>query len=112
MRGLDVLVNESALVHFPERGGDTNGEPQKCAQLHRTVEKLLEQVPTGVLEEQELAAALMHELQRTRRPLDVQLIFERVFMRQTIEDARGWVLGSRMQDEHGLIIAVAAPGAR
>src|SRR5262245_1005003 len=85
VRGLDILVDEAALVKLANRSCNGDRELQEARNVHRRPELPLERFIVRILEHQHGSAGLAHELQRPCRPRRVELILQFVFMREMIE---------------------------
>jgi len=59
--GLDVLVDETALVQPTQCGRQSNGEPQELSQLHRCSHQSVQRLASGVPEHEHRAALVCCE---------------------------------------------------
>ena len=98
--GLDVLVDEAALVHLAKGRRDADGDAQETSHLHRRAEEPAEQLAAGILEHQNGPTAISHKLERPHRPRAVQLILEGVFVGKAIEGGRSWLFRGREYDQY------------
>ena len=110
---LDVLVHEAALMDLAQGRGDLDGEAQEASHLHRGAEQPGERLAARIFEHKNGPAALLHELQRLRRPGAVQFVLQSIFVREAIEALRRRVLRGRKHGQHNVSFAVGAftPGS-
>ena len=106
MGRLEVLVDETPLVNLGEGRRDAAGEAQERSHFHGAAEEPVERFATGVLEHQQGALVLAHELQRPRRPRAVQFILQSVFVSKAFQIARRGVLRGGNHGQHGGPVAV------
>ena len=83
--GLRSLWIEAAPVELREGRRDGDSQAEKVAQLHRRAELLVERLAGGIFEHQHGSATLADQRQRPHGPSPVQLILQRVFVREPIE---------------------------
>ena len=76
---LDVLVDEAAPVDLCEGRGGSDGEAQKTAHFHGRTQQPVQRLVASVREHQHSPTAFANELERSHRPLPVQVVLQPVF---------------------------------
>ena len=111
MGGLEVLVDEAALVGFAQGGGDADGEPQEARQLHRRAEQPSERFAAGILEHQHRPTLFADEFERPRRPVAVQLVPQFIVVDEAAEAVGRRAFSGREHDQLGRLLGRRRRGA-
>jgi len=106
--GLEVLLDEAAVVGLAQGRGHADGDAQKGAGLDGLAEQPSERLSPGVLEHQHGPTAFAQELERPRRPGAVQLVFQFILTGEAVEDRGRGSFPSRVHNQHGVLIAGGA----
>jgi hypothetical protein len=85
MSGFQVSVNESVLMDLAEGSCDTDGELEESRDLHRFAEEPVERLAARILEHQHRLIAVTNEFERSDGPRTLQVIFESIFVRETLD---------------------------
>jgi hypothetical protein len=96
----DVLVDEAAAVQLAQRRGETGTDAQHVGDLHRRARALNEQFATGILEHERGSPLVRPQRKRMNRPRRIQLVPQRVFMLQHLDDLWSRMLRPRHHDQH------------
>ena len=88
--------------------GDLNGEAQEASDLHRRADQPGERLAARIFEHENGPGAILHELQRLRRPGAVQFVLQSIFVCDAIEALRCRVLRGRSHGQHDVSFAVGA----
>ena len=106
--GLDVLMDEAALVDLAHSPGDADSEAQEASHLHGCAEQPVERLAAGIFEHELAAPALVPKLQRPHRPCTIQFVLQSVFVGKLIEADWWRVLRGEQHHDHGAAVAVSA----
>src|ERR1700704_1823233 len=82
--GLNVLVDQTSLVHLADDCSDIDSKAQEPLNCQRRIQGAAEQLPSGVFEYQNSLAVFLHELQRTQRPSGVEAFGEFVLVSKPV----------------------------
>jgi hypothetical protein len=63
-------------VQLPERGCETDGNPQKLPYLHRPLNQTIERLSTGVFKNKRLLSIALKKSKGSNSPCYVQLVAE------------------------------------
>jgi hypothetical protein len=91
--GLDILVNEAALVELAHRYSDADRKMQKASHIHRRGRPQVERIVPGILKQQCDPTAFADELKRSCCPGPVQVVLQSIFVSEAIEGGRSRMLG-------------------
>jgi hypothetical protein len=81
IRRLDVLMNETSLMHAAQRPRQTDRDVQKMRYLQRSAQQQsIERRSAGILEHQRPAAVIVRQRDRPERPVSIKFGLERVFV--------------------------------
>jgi hypothetical protein len=81
IRRLDVLMNETSLMHAAQRPRQTDRDVQKMRYLQRSAQQQsIERRSAGILEHQRPAAVIVRQRDRPERPGSIKFGLERVFV--------------------------------
>ena len=96
--GLNVLVDQTSLVHLADDCSDIDSKAQEPLNSQGRIQEAAEQLASGVFEYQNSLAVFLHELQRAQRPSGVQAFGEFVFVSKPVQAVVGHPIAS---DQHG-----------
>src|SRR6266403_3336186 len=74
--GLDVFVDQFLLVQLPERGCETDGNPQKLPHLNRPLNQTIERLAAGVFKNKRLLSVTLKYSNGSNSPCYVQIVAE------------------------------------
>jgi hypothetical protein len=72
----DILVHETALMNLAQGCSDLDGEAQEASHLHRCADQPGERLAAQIFEHKNGPGAILHKLQRLRRPGAIQLVLQ------------------------------------
>ena len=102
-------MDQPLRVQLADSRREWDGNAQEFRHLHRPAEQPLERLATGVRQHQHVPDLAPEELDRSRRPVAVEVGPQRVFMLEAPERAgRGVFAGGRNQEDRRQPIAEAS----
>jgi hypothetical protein len=106
--GVDVFVDQTALMDVAERRGKVNGKAQKTRQIERLLplKNSVERLPARVGENQDYPSFVACERQGLGRPRGLKLGCERVFVLEAFETLGQRLFGGRSDYQKGRLVAV------
>ena len=110
IRRLDVLVDQTAGMHPADGDGERNRDAQESRHIQGTAaEKPVERLAAGILQHQGHTSVARCERYGTRRPSRIELVPQRVFILEALEESRRGIFpGGSGEDDRGQALAPAA----
>jgi len=104
--GIDVPVNEAAIVQTAQRRRKGLGKTQEPGQRHRRFEKGLKRHRIVIVEHQHGSVVLAQQFQRPNRSGSVEMFFQAVFVCETVETDGRRICGRRGNNQERALVFV------
>jgi hypothetical protein len=100
-------MDQIPLVRLPESGGNVDSQAQEPPRFHWLAEEALERLTARILEKQGGPSGFAHEIERSRSPGRVKLVFQPVLVRKALERQRRRMLRHEKFDQNGGKVAAS-----
>ena len=95
---LDVLMDQTSLMHLAERLRERDRDAQEMRYLHWPAKQPIERRTAGILEHQRHAVVVVRQRDRSRRPVSIKFAFERIFVFKPLDATERCFFRGNKQD--------------